>query len=108
MVPAHASSKKAERLAESSSRADSRMGRTRCHSPGSCPPLFLTHLVQQPGSGRTPTSLHRGCGDAHEFRGIFYRKAAEIAHLDDLALLRIKFAKPVESSLDNPMLHLYM
>jgi len=54
------------------------------------------HVPQQPQAGGAPFPLHGGGRNAEALGGFLNRKAAEVAQLDDLALLRIELVQLVE------------
>src|SRR5258705_10413815 len=46
-------------------------------------------LASQPGSSKTPITLRRGVGQAHDLRGLLDRQASKKAQLDNPAVLGI-------------------
>ncbi len=54
----------------------------------------------QPGTGRSPVTLHGGGCDPHHFRNLLQRKAGKETQLDDAALSRINLSKRIEGIID--------
>src|SRR5579883_61281 len=72
-----------------------------------CPSLQsgAFNFFEQPEFRRSPFTFHGGRRNSHHFRGFLDRESAEIAELDDAALLRIEFGELLKSTVQLQDIH---